>query len=71
MQKNGKPSVVEYTEITDEMAEQQDENGELVYGESHILCNLFNIDCLEEIGKINYHIIQHLRKQLIEKKMVR
>ena len=55
--KNGKPSVVEYTEITDEMAEQQDENGELVYGESHILCNLFNIDCLEEIGKnkLPYH----------------
>ena len=55
--KNGKPSVVEYTEITDEMAERQDENGELVYGESHILCNLFNIDCLEEIGKnkLPYH----------------
>lgn len=55
--KNGKPSVVEYTEITDEMAEQQDENGELVYGESHILCNLFNINCLEEIGKnkLPYH----------------
>ena len=55
--KNGKPSVVEYTEITDEMAEQRDENGELVYGESHILCNLFNINCLEEIGKnkLPYH----------------
>lgn len=55
--KNGKPSVVEYTEITDEMAEERDENGELVYGESHILCNLFNINCLEEIGrnKLPYH----------------
>lgn len=55
--KNGKPSVIEYTEITDEMAEARDENGELVYGESHILCNLFNINCLENIGKdkLPYH----------------
>ena len=55
--KNGRPSVVEYTEITDEMAEERNENGELVYGESHILCNLFNINCLEEIGrdKLPYH----------------
>ena len=55
--KNNKPSVIEYTEITDEMAEARDENGELVYGESHILCNLFNIDCLEDIGKnkLPYH----------------
>ena len=55
--KDGKPSVIEYSEITDEMAEARDENGELVYGESHILCNLFNINCLEEIGrnKLPYH----------------
>lgn len=55
--KNGRPSVIEYTEITDEMAEACDENGELIYGESHILCNLFNINCLENIGKdkLIYH----------------
>ena len=41
--KNGRPSVVEYTEIPEEMAHAKDENGELIYGESHILCNLFNI----------------------------
>ena len=41
--RNGKPSVVEYTEIPTEMAEATDKNGELVYGESHILCNLFII----------------------------
>ena len=55
--KNNKPSVIEYTEITDEMAEKVDENGELLYGESHILCNLFNIKAIEEIGKnkLPYH----------------
>ncbi len=56
--KNGRPSVVEYTEIPKEMSEMTDENGELVYGESHILCNLFNIDAVERMGKrpLPYHI---------------
>lgn len=55
--KNNKPSVVEYTEITKEMSEQRDEKGELVYGESHINCNLFNIKAVEKIGneKLPYH----------------
>ena len=55
--KNGKPSVVEYTEITEEMANQVDNNNNLVYGESHINCNMFNIKGLEIIGnqKLPYH----------------
>ena len=55
--KNNRPYVVEYTEISDEMAEAVDENGELLYGESHILCNLFNRKALEDIGqnKLKYH----------------
>ena len=56
--KNGKPNVIEYTEITDEMAESTDENGELLYGESHILCNLFSVDAVERMGAkpLPYHI---------------
>ena len=55
--KNGKPGVIEYSEITDEMAEAIDEKGELLYGESHILCNLFSIDAVERMGKtpLPYH----------------
>lgn len=55
--RNGKPGVIEYSEITDEMAEAVDENGELLYGESHILCNLFNIDAIERMGRtpLPYH----------------
>ena len=55
--KNGKPSVVEYTEITDEMAHETDKDGNLKYGESHINCNMFNIKGLEVIGnqKLPYH----------------
>lgn len=56
--KNGKPNVIEYTEITEEMANATDENGELLYGESHILSNLFNITAIERMGAnpLPYHL---------------
>ncbi len=56
--KNGKPSVIEYTELPKELAELRDENGELTYGESHIMCNLFSLSALEKIAKetLPYHI---------------
>ena len=55
--RNGKPSVVEYSEISEEMASATNESGELVFAESHILCNLFNIDAIEKISKdkLPYH----------------
>ena len=55
--KRKKPSVIEYTEISKEMSEMTNEKGELVYGESHINCNLFHIDAIDEIskGKLPYH----------------
>ncbi len=67
--KQGRPSVVEYTEITKEMAEMVDEEGNLVYGESHINCNLFHIKAIEEISKdkLPYHVahkkIEYLNKE--------
>ncbi len=56
--RNGKPNVIEYSEITDEMAEATDEKGELLYGESHILCNLFNVEAIERMGEnpLPYHM---------------
>lgn len=56
--RNGKPNVIEYSEITEEMAEATDENGELLYGESHLLCNLFSIEAVERMGAnpLPYHI---------------
>jgi UDP-N-acetylglucosamine/UDP-N-acetylgalactosamine diphosphorylase len=55
--KNGRPYVVEYSEISKEMAEEVNEKGELVYSESHILCNLFNISAIERMGTkpLPYH----------------
>ncbi|MBQ9280037.1 MAG: UDPGP type 1 family protein [Clostridia bacterium] len=55
--KDGKPYVIEYTEISPEFANMRDENGELLYGEGHVLLNLFHISALEEIEKFKlpYH----------------
>lgn len=46
---NGKPSIVEYYEMTDEMRTQVDENGSLAYKYGVILNYLFNVSKLEEI----------------------
>ena len=56
--KNGKPSVIEYTEISDEMAEAVNEKGDLIYGESHILVNMFSLSAIEEMSKdkLPYHV---------------
>lgn len=55
--KDGKPGVIEYSELPEEMAEEKDEDGELLFGESHIMCNLYSFDALEKISKQNlpYH----------------
>ena len=55
--KNNQPSVIEYTELPEKMANLRDENGELFYGESHIMCNMFHVDVLKSIGerKLPYH----------------
>ena len=54
---NGHPKVIEYTELPEKMAEEVDNNGELRFGESHIMCNLFTIDAIEKISKepLIYH----------------
>ena len=54
---NGHPKVIEYSELPEKMAEEIDENGELRYGESHIMCNLFTIEAIEKISKepLIYH----------------
>ena len=56
--RNGKPNVIEYSEITEEMAEARDKEGELLYGEAHILCNLFNLNAIERMGEtpLPYHV---------------
>lgn len=54
---NGHPKVIEYSELPKRMAEQRDRQGELKYGESHIMCNLYTIEAIEKISKepLIYH----------------
>lgn len=54
---NGHPKVIEYTELPEKMAEEVDANGELKYGESHIMCNLYTIEAIEKVSKepLIYH----------------
>lgn len=57
---NGKPSIVEYYELTDEMMTQKDENGELAYNFGVILNYLFRVKDLEEIMEksMPLHIVE-------------
>ena len=54
---NGHPKVIEYSEMPDKLAEEVDEDGELKYGEAHIMCNLYTIEAIEKISKetLIYH----------------
>ena len=54
---NNHPKVIEYTELPEKMAEEVESDGELKFGESHIMCNLYTIDAIEKISKepLIYH----------------
>jgi UDP-N-acetylglucosamine/UDP-N-acetylgalactosamine diphosphorylase len=62
---DGKPSIVEYYELTEEMANQKDEAGNRLYDYGVTLNYLFRIKELEQIMKNNMplHIVE--RKFLI------
>ena len=55
--KNKKVGVVEYTEISDEMAHLRDDYGSLVYGDANAIFHLYNIKGLEKVSEISlpYH----------------
>ena len=55
-----KPDIIEYYELTDEMANMRDENGDLVYSYGVIMNYLFRLSTLEEIAdkKIPVHIVE-------------
>lgn len=55
--KNGKPAIIEYIDMDEEMIYAKDENGKLLYGESNFVAHLFRIDVLEKIASHNlkYH----------------
>ena len=60
---DGRPSIAEYYEMTDEMATARKENGDLLYGFGVILNYLFREDKLEEIAD------RHMPIHVVEKKI--
>jgi UDP-N-acetylglucosamine/UDP-N-acetylgalactosamine diphosphorylase len=60
---DGKPSIIEYYELTPEMAEATDENGSLLYGFGVILNYLFRVDQLLAI------LDRNLPMHIVEKKV--
>lgn len=55
---NNRIKVIEYSEMSEEMKNARNENGELKYAESHIMCNLFSLKALEILAdkELPYHI---------------
>ena len=55
--KNKKVGVVEYTEISEEMASLRDDDRSLVYGDANAIFHLYNIKGLEKVCKLKlpYH----------------
>ena len=55
---NGKIKVIEYSEMSDEMKNKKNDDGELTFGESHVMCNLFSLKSLKLLAKkkLPYHI---------------
>lgn len=55
---NNQIKVIEYSEMSEEMKNKRNEDGELTFGESHIMCNLFSLNALNILAnkKLPYHI---------------
>ena len=60
--RNGKPSVIEYTEMDEAMRYGKDENGELKYAEANIINHLINIQVLEKIQNEKLPIHKAVKK---------
>ena len=57
---DGKPNIIEYYELTEEMANARDEKGDLLYSYGVILNYLFRVSTLEEIkrARIPVHVVK-------------
>lgn len=55
---NAKPAVIEYSDLDAELAEKTNEDGTLVFSESHFGCNVFSRELLEKIAtlKLPFHV---------------
>ncbi len=61
---NGQPAVIEYMDLTDELANARDEKGDLLYGFGVIMNYLFKLEKIEEI--VNVNIPVHVVRKKVE-----
>ena len=56
--RNGKPSIVEYIELSEQMRTLKNESGDLAYGEANIISHLLSVDAIEKISNetLKYHL---------------
>ncbi len=60
---DGHPYIIEYYEISKELAAQRDESGELLYGSGVILNYLFSVQNMEEV--VSTHIPVHVARKKV------
>ena len=63
--RDGKPCVIEYSEITKEMAEQTDASGRLVFGAGNIANHFYTIDFIKNTILPNFGNLYHLAHKKI------
>jgi UDP-N-acetylglucosamine/UDP-N-acetylgalactosamine diphosphorylase len=64
-EKSGRPCVVEYSEITTEMAERTDDDGRLVFGAGNICNHFYTIDFLKDTVLPNLGSLYHVARKKI------
>lgn len=64
-EKAGKPCIVEYSDITTEMAERTDENGRLVFGAANICNHFYTLDFINNVIIPNLGSMYHVARKKI------
>ena len=56
--RDGKPSIIEYIELSEEMRYAKNKDGDLIYGDANIVSHLLSIEAIEKIANenLNYHV---------------
>ena len=65
-QKNGRVEVVEYSEISSELANKRDEAGNLLFNAANIVTHIFTLDALEKVCDKADEMPLHLAKKEIK-----
>ncbi|CDW53406.1 UDPGP domain containing protein [Trichuris trichiura] len=64
-QKDGKPAVVEYSEISQQLAQQKDSNGRLLLSQGNIANHLFTLSFLQQVAKNDCQLPYHMARKKI------